>query len=73
MTEVEIIGEIDEKGRVTLVKELRERYGLKPKDRVRLKLIEAMPRKSFLKECVGVLEGEGDAVKLLHKKSPFRF
>ncbi|MBI5254133.1 MAG: AbrB/MazE/SpoVT family DNA-binding domain-containing protein [Euryarchaeota archaeon] len=73
MTEVEIIGEIDAKGRMTLTKELRERYGLKPKDRVRLKLIEAMPRKSFLKECTGLLEGEGDAVKLLHKKSPFRF
>lgn len=73
MKEVEIIGEIDAKGRMTLTKELRERYGLKPKDRVRLKLVEAIPRKSFLKECTGLLEGEGDAIKLLHKKSPFRF
>lgn len=29
-------------------------------------------RGHFVKECKGALKGAGDAVKLLHKKSPFR-
>jgi AbrB family looped-hinge helix DNA binding protein len=73
MTEVEIIGEIDTKGRVTIPKEIRDKYGLGAKDKVRLKVLEPMPRMSFIKECEGILEGEGDAVELMHKKSPFRF
>lgn len=73
MTEVEIIGEIDTKGRVTIPKKIRDKYGLGAKDRVRLKVLEPMPRMSFIKECEGILEGRGDAVELMHKKSPFRF
>lgn len=73
MTEVEIVGEIDTKGRVTIPKEIRDKYDLKPKDKVKLKVLEPLPRMSFTKECAGILKGEGDAVELMHKKSPFRF
>lgn len=72
MDEVEIIGEMDAKGRIVIPKEIRDVFGIRPKDRVRLKVVEAMPRKSFLKECTGALEGEGDAVELLHSESPLR-
>jgi AbrB family looped-hinge helix DNA binding protein len=70
---VEIVSEIDTKGRVTIPKEIRDKYGLRPRDRVKLRVVEPMPRRSFIKECKGILEGEGDAVELMHKKSPFRF
>ncbi len=72
MSEVEIIGEIDTKGRVTVPKAVRDRYGLEPRDRVKLKVVEVLPRRSFMKECKGVLKNAGDAVKLLHEESPFR-
>lgn len=72
MSEVEIIGEVDAKGRVTIPKEFREKLGLEPRDRVRLKIVEPLPRKSFLKECRGALKGSGNAVNLLHRESPFR-
>ena len=72
MTEVEIIGEVDTKGRVTIPKKLRDRLGLSPRDRVKLRVVEPLPRMSFIKESKGVLKGSGDAVKLLHKESPFR-
>jgi AbrB family looped-hinge helix DNA binding protein len=72
MTEVEVIGEIDTKGRITIPKEIRDRYDLKPRDKIRIKVIEPLPRKSFMKECKGALKGSGDAVKLLHEESPFR-
>ncbi|MFQ5800126.1 MAG: AbrB/MazE/SpoVT family DNA-binding domain-containing protein [Candidatus Hydrothermarchaeales archaeon] len=72
MSEVEIIGEVDTKGRVTIPKKLRDRLGLGPKDRVKLKIVESLPKKSFVKECRKTLKGTGDAVKLLHEESPFR-
>jgi bifunctional DNA-binding transcriptional regulator/antitoxin component of YhaV-PrlF toxin-antitoxin module len=72
MTEVEIIGEVDTKGRVTVPKNVRDMYGLKPRDRIRLKVVEILPRRSFIRECKGALKNAGDAVKLLHKESPFR-
>lgn len=72
MSEVEIIVELDAKGRVTIPKEIRDEYGLKPKDRIKLKVSEPLPRLSFIKECKGALKGAGDAVKLLHEESPFR-
>jgi AbrB family looped-hinge helix DNA binding protein len=72
MTEVDIIAEVDTKGRVTVPKEVREMYGIEPRDRIRLRVLEALPRKSFMRECKGALKGAGDAVKLLHQESPFR-
>lgn len=72
MTEVEIIGEVDTKGRVTVPKEVRDRFGLEPRDRIKLKVVEVLPRRSFMKECRGAFKGAGDAVKLLHRESPFR-
>lgn len=72
MSEVEIVGEVDTKGRVTIPKKIRDEMGLGPKDRVKFKVVEALPKKSFVKECRGVLKGSGDAVKLLHRDSPFR-
>jgi len=72
MNKVEIIAEVDSKGRVVIPKSVREKFGIKPRDRLRLKIVEAMPRRSFIKECAGALEGEGNAVELLHSKSPLR-
>lgn len=70
MIKVEIIGEMDAKGRVTIPKKIRERYNLKPRDKIKLEVVEALPRRSFMKECKGVLKGAGNAVKLLHEESP---
>ena len=57
---------------MTIPKEIRDKHGLRPRDRVKLKFVEALPRLSFLEECDGILKGAGDAVKLLHEESPFR-
>ncbi len=73
MTAVEIIAELDTKGRIIIPKNLRDRFGLLPKDRVKIRVVETMPRKSFIKECKGALKGSGDAVKLMHDKSKLRF
>jgi AbrB family looped-hinge helix DNA binding protein len=72
MTEVEVTGELDTKGRVTIPKNVRESLGVGPKDRVRIKVVEGIPRRSFLKECKEVLKGEGNAVELMHRDSPIR-
>ncbi len=72
MIEVEVIGEVDSKGRVTIPKKIREKLDLEPKDKVKIKIIEVMPRKSFLK-YKGLLKGSGDAVRILHEESPIRF
>lgn len=43
---MEIIAEVDSKGRVVIPKSVREKFGIKP--RGRLKIVEAMPRRSFI-------------------------
>ena len=65
--------EIDERGRVTIPKELREKMGLKPKARVRItagkngvKIEKAIELKEFMTELRGCItvKGEIDPLRL---------
>ena len=70
--EVEIKCEIDSKGRIVIPIKIREQLKIEAKDRVKIKIEEVEHRRSFTKECKGLLKGLGDAVELLHRESPFR-
>lgn len=59
--------EIDERGRVTIPKELREKTGLKPKARVRItagkngvKIEKAVDLSDFINELRGCITVKGD-------------
>ncbi len=61
------IEEIDERGRVTIPKELREKTGLKPKARVRItagkngvKIEKAIDLSDFITELRGCISVKGD-------------
>jgi len=68
----EVTGEVDSKGRIVIPAKIRDELEIEAKDRVKIRIEEVEHRMSFIKECKGALKGAGDAVKLLHRESPFR-
>ena len=68
----EVIGEVDSKGRIVIPAKIRNELEIGTKDRVKIRIEDVEHRRSFIKECKGALKGAGDAVKLLHRESPFR-
>ncbi len=63
---------VDEKGRIIIPVDVRRKMRIKPMSRVEVKIERVIQKKSFVEVAEGILEGAGDAVKLLHEKSPFR-
>lgn len=64
--------EVDKKGRILIPAEIRRKLNIEPLSEVEVKIVEAIPRKSFTETARGSLKGAGDAVELLHRESPFR-
>jgi len=63
---------VDERGRIIIPAKVRREMRIEPMTRVDIKIERVHPKHSFVEEAEGVLEGAGDAVRLLHEKSPFR-
>ncbi|KXB07246.1 hypothetical protein AKJ51_01745 [candidate division MSBL1 archaeon SCGC-AAA382A20] len=72
MDEREVESKVDNKGRVLIPAETRKDLGIEPDSKVKFRIEDVEPKKSFVEEAKGTLKDEGDAVDLLHKKSPFR-
>ncbi|KXA90024.1 hypothetical protein AKJ57_04575 [candidate division MSBL1 archaeon SCGC-AAA259A05] len=72
MNEREVKSKVDKKGRVLIPSDVRKELGIEPNSKVKIRIEDVKPKKSFVEEAKGALRGEGDAVDLLHKKSPFR-
>lgn len=72
MGEREVESKVDKKGRVLIPAETRKDLGIEPDSKVKIRIEDVEPKKSFVEEAKGSLKDEGDAVDLLHKKSPFR-
>ncbi|MCS4540885.1 MAG: AbrB/MazE/SpoVT family DNA-binding domain-containing protein [Euryarchaeota archaeon] len=64
---MEAVVELDKRGRVTIPLEVREKYGMKVGDKVRIKIADFERRKSFLEVWDLCLKGAGDAAKLKHE------
>lgn len=63
---------VDERGRIIIPAKVRRKMRIEPMTRVDVRIERVPSRKSFVDVAEGLLEGAGDAVKLLHEKSPFR-
>lgn len=72
MEDREIESKVDGKGRVLIPSEVRDELGIEPESKVKIRIEDVKPKKSFVKESKGILKDKGDAVDLLHKESPFR-
>ena len=72
MDKSEVESKVDKKGRVLIPAETRKDMGIEPDSKVKFRIEDVEPKKSFVKEAKGSLKNEGDAINLLHKKSPFR-
>lgn len=70
---MEAVVELDKRGRVTIPLEVREKYGMKVGDKVRIKIADVERRKSFLEVWDRCLKGAGDAVKLKHEAVKWGF
>ena len=68
----EIGSKVDSKGRVPIPSEVRKKLGIEPESKLKIRIEEVKPKKSFVEESKGIIKGGGDAVDLLHKESPFR-
>lgn len=67
-----VVGTIDVKGRIVIPAEVRERFRIRPKDKVEFEVKKVEHRPSFMKTCVGVLKDKDEAVTILHRESPLR-
>ena len=72
MSEEEIESKVDSKGRVLIPSEVRKKLGIEPESKLKIRIEEVKPKKSFVKKSKGIIKGGEDAVDLLHKESPFR-
>jgi AbrB family looped-hinge helix DNA binding protein len=63
---------VDERGRIVIPAKVRRKMRIEPMTRIDIRIERVAPKKSFVEVAEGLLEGRGDAVKLLHEKSPFR-
>jgi len=67
-----IKAKVDERGRIIIPARVRRKMKIEPMTKIDIRIERVLPRKSFVQVTEGLLEGAGDAVKLLHEKSPFR-
>jgi AbrB family looped-hinge helix DNA binding protein len=64
--------EVDAKGRIVIPFEARQELEIEPGAEVEFEIKRVVHKKSFVQVAKGAIKGAGDAVKLLHKESPFR-
>lgn len=67
-----ITARVDKRGRIIIPTKVRRKMQIQPMMRVDVRIERVLPKKSFVEVAEGLLDGAGDAVKLLHEKSPFR-
>ncbi|MEA1905210.1 MAG: AbrB/MazE/SpoVT family DNA-binding domain-containing protein [Candidatus Hadarchaeota archaeon] len=67
-----ITARVDERGRIIIPTKVRRKMRIKPMMMVDVRIRRVLPEKSFVEVAEGLLDGAGDAVKLLHERSPFR-